>query len=75
MDKKNCKGFRCVPIKFAHINMQKCIIWLKKISRGRHGWIKTCVDFWYLLKKTKEFSENKVIFKTITIFKLIVFGL
>ncbi len=53
--------------------MQKCIIWLKNISRSRHGWIRTCVDFWYLLKKIKYCKENKVIFKTIIIFKLIFF--
>jgi hypothetical protein len=30
-------------IKFAHVDFQKCITWLKKSRKGRYEWMKVCI--------------------------------
>jgi len=43
-DEKVCKGFKYVSIKFAHANLQKCIIWPKKFDEGQSKWNKACIE-------------------------------
>jgi hypothetical protein len=38
------KDLKYVSIKFVHVNLQKCIIWLKKFRKIRHEWNKACVE-------------------------------
>jgi len=39
-----CKDLKYVSIKFAQVNLQKCIIWPKKSRKGRQEWNKVCVE-------------------------------
>jgi hypothetical protein len=42
--KKVCKDLKYVSIKYAQVNLQKCIIWLKKSGKARQEWNKACVE-------------------------------
>ncbi len=45
VDEKVCRKFKCVSIKFAQINFQKCITWSKKYGKGQHERNKYCIEF------------------------------
>jgi hypothetical protein len=42
-NEKVCKGFTYVSIKFVQIDLQKCIIWLKKSRKGKQEWMKAYI--------------------------------
>jgi hypothetical protein len=39
-----CKNMKYVFIEYAQANLQKNIIWPKKIGKGKHEWNKACVE-------------------------------
>lgn len=40
---KVCKNMKFVFIEYTQENLQKCIIWPKKIGKGKYEWNKACV--------------------------------
>jgi hypothetical protein len=42
-DERMSKGLKCVSIKLAQANLQKCITYLKKSKKGKHEWMKTYI--------------------------------
>jgi hypothetical protein len=48
---KNCKNLKYVFIKFAQIDLQKCITWPKKSWKGKHEWNEACLEIGIQTKK------------------------
>jgi len=48
---KVCKNFKFVSIKYAHLDLQKCIIWPETFGNGRQEWNKACSNFNLLPRK------------------------
>ncbi len=42
---KVCKNFKFVLIKYAQLDLQKCITWSKTSGNGRQEWNKACSNF------------------------------
>jgi hypothetical protein len=41
VDEKVCRSLKHVSLKFAHVDLQKCIPWPKKFGKGRQEWNRT----------------------------------
>jgi hypothetical protein len=50
------RGVKYVFIKFAYANLSKCIMWLKKLRKGKQEWIKA-----YIIKGYKPKILNMLI--------------
>jgi hypothetical protein len=42
--KEVARGLSYASIKSTQVDIQKCITWLKKLSKGQQAWEKVCVD-------------------------------
>jgi hypothetical protein len=45
-DNKVLMGLTLVNVKDAQINLQKTIIWTKKLRKGGQEWEKVCIENW-----------------------------
>lgn len=54
---------------------QKCITWLKKPSKGRQAWDKTCMEFGLNFKKLKTLMKPSAIVLDISCFTFVLISL
>ncbi len=71
-NEKVCKGFKYVFVKTTQSDIYKCIIWSKKLGKGKQEWNKACANLNILFKKNI-LVKNKVIVKNLIFLVIIIF--
>jgi hypothetical protein len=59
---KICKNLRHISIKLAQFDLQKCITWPKKSTKGKHEWTKACNDSRIRLRKLNTLVQTRFFF-------------
>jgi hypothetical protein len=58
-EKKICKNLRHISIKLAQSDLQKCITWPKKSTKGKQEWTKACNDSRIRLRKLNTLVQTR----------------
>jgi hypothetical protein len=62
IEEKVCKNMKFVLIKNAQFDIQKCITWLKKSSKGKQKWNKACMDVGIQPRKLNTLLKTRLVF-------------